>query len=78
MRIVELRYEVQRLYPVRMRQPPEPEALGRAVLPYAFGSDKFGLFDDRDKAEAFAEYLGTGLTIINEVEVHPHNNGELT
>lgn len=42
----------------------------------AFGSDEFGLFDDRDKAEAFAGYLGTSRTIINEVEVLPHNNGE--
>lgn len=75
MRIVELRYEVQMMYPTR--RPLKPEAFGRAVMAApAFGSDEFGLFDDRDKAEAFAEYLGTSRTIINEVEVLPHNNGE--
>jgi hypothetical protein len=75
MRIVELRYEVQMMYP--MRRPLKPEAFGRAVMAApAFGSDEFGLFDDRDKAEAFAEYLGTHRTIINEVEVPPHTNGE--
>lgn len=80
MRIIKLRYEVQMMYPMRIvGRPLKPETFGRAVAAApAFGSDEFGLFDDRDKAEAFAEYLGTSRTIINEVEVLPHNNGEPT
>jgi hypothetical protein len=78
MRVVELRYEVQILH-VGLSRPLWLEEYRRAVggAP-AFGSDKFGLFDDRAKAKAFAEYLGTSGTIINEVEVLPHNNGEPT